>query len=107
MRTAALAAVLMFGASVGFAGAPPAKPGASPAASPEKKAPAPEPGKNECAGVSAKDGAVIATATGDYQSCLREIKAAVAQTCDGTAKQIEFIFHRGGQKAIKQTAVCP
>lgn len=103
MRTAALACVLALGASTGFAGAPPAKP----APSPEKKAPAPEPGKDECAGVSAKDGAVIATATGDYQSCLREIKAAVVKTCDGTAKSISFVFHRGGQKPITQTAVCP
>ena len=115
MRTPALAALLVLAAAgLAFAGAPPAKPAASPAAKPSKKPAekppekAPEPAKDECVGVSAKDGAVLATATnGDYQGCLRQIKEGVkAKACDGSASQVSFVFHRGGQKAITQSVAC-
>lgn len=109
MRTPALAALLVFAAGFAFAGAPPAKPAASPAAKPtEAPAEKPkEPGKDECSGVSPTDGSVLATASSsDYQGCLREIREGVKKKCDGSAKQIPFVFHRGGQKPITMTAVC-
>jgi hypothetical protein len=109
MRTSALAVLFVLAAGLASAGAPPAKPAASPAAKPQA-APVEEPKeleKNECSGVSPKDGSVLATATsGDYQSCLRAIREGVMKKCDGTVKQIPFVFHRSGQKPITTAAVC-
>lgn len=116
MRTALLAAVLALVAGLAFA-APPssktpdpkgAKPAGSatpkPAASPAPAKPA-EPGRNECTGMS-KDGSYSATAN-DYQACLREITNAVKEkSCTDGVKSVDFVFHRGGQKPVPQTAVC-
>jgi hypothetical protein len=110
MRTPVLAALLVLAGGLAFAGAPAAKPGTSPAAKPTasaKPTAAPEPGKDECSGVSPTDGSVLATASAsDYQGCLRAIREGVQKKCDGTAKQIPFVFHRGGQKPITTAAVC-
>lgn len=82
----------------------------APAATPARKAapPAPEPEKDECSATSPEDGGVIASArAGDYQACLREVRSAVsAKRCDGTRKQVPFVFRRTGHKAITLTAVC-
>lgn len=104
MRAPALAALLVLAAGLAFAGAPP-KPAASPKAKPAET---PQPEKNECVGVSPKDGTVLATATNsDYQGCLRQVKEGVkAKSCDGSASQVSFVFHRGGKKAITQSVAC-
>lgn len=112
MRIALAALLILAAPAAVFAAEPYGKPGATPAptatAAPEKKekAPAPEPGRNECVATAEKDGAVLGTAQGDYQACLRDLKAQVAAKCDGTAKQIPFVLHRGGQKPINTAAIC-
>ena len=108
MRTALAALLLTLAAPVAvLAAAPAGKPAASPAPTAEATpAKAPEPGANECSATSAKDGALLGTSRGDYQACLRDVKAQVAKACDGTQKQISFVFHRGGQKSITMAAVC-
>ena len=110
MRTA-LAALLILAAPAAVLAANPygkASPSPTATAAPEKKekTPPPEPGRNECVATAEKDGAVLGTSTGDYQACLRDLKAQVAAKCDGTAKQIPFVLHRGGQKPITTAAIC-
>lgn len=114
MRTAVLAALfVLVAAASSFAADPSAKPqpkagkpGASPAASATPAAKPKEPEKGECTGTT-KDGTSYRATASDYQACLREVTGSVKSNfCKDGLMQVEFTFHRGGQKPILSTAVC-
>ena len=109
MRTAVLAAFFVLAAASSLAADPSAKPlpkAGKPAASATPVAKAKDPEKGECTG-TAKDGTTYRATANDYQACLREITGSVKSNfCKDGLMQVEFTFHRGGQKPILSTAVC-